>query len=72
MPTLDNLRIIGVYTSPDAYDADSQEGMIHSQLNLWGANKPAIIAVPYRGGYIGGFNDMTTFHKYLLIAGTHN
>ena len=71
MATLDNLLIVGVRVIPDAQLVGFQEGMIRYYLNIWNLHnpdQPHAIPVPYRGGYIGGFNDLTALDRYLLVA----
>jgi len=71
MRSLDNLLIIGIRDNPEIEFDETEAGMPHYYLNLWKSDRPSeplISPVPYRGGYIGGFNDVTAIDQYLLVA----
>lgn len=71
MVSLDNLLLISIRDGKDDRTTELREGITHYYLNLWHCSnptEPTIIPVPYRGGYIGGFNDITTLDDYILVA----
>ncbi len=74
MTSLDNLIVVGVQDEDESMYLNAgmpSEGMPRYHLNLWRTSNltdPTIIAVPYRGGYPGGFADTTLLNNYLLAA----
>ena len=71
MLNLGNLVGIGVYKDPETVSRDLESGMDHYNVNIWYANnpdKPNIVPIKYRGGYIGGFNDCLIDNNHLFIA----
>jgi len=71
MDSLVNLLIIGVRAEMRNPMNLLEEGIHYYSLNLWLSNQPddpINIITPYRGGYIGGFNDATVLNRNLLIA----
>ena len=71
MVSLDKLIVVGIHDNTVQEGIDLEEGMIHYTLNIWPNNQhsqPITLPVLYRGGYIGGFNNVTNLNKYLMVA----
>ena len=71
MARLDNLLIIGIRDNSEIDPDGAEKGMTHYYANIWSSRCPSVstvVPVPYRGGYIGGFNHITALDRYLIIA----
>lgn len=71
MASISKLVAIGVQLHPDFEFSPSKVRATRYYLNIWDTgdpNLPTQVPVPYRGGYIGGFNDLLTPQNYVFLA----